>query len=164
MMTSHELLAFMPAELATQILEHTFAEDKPAYRATMATVAEFRKVRPVFLERQPRVERHKLMLNSLTRPKLEPAASNLIRTWLLKKHKAMLGDFLERLGLAHKEGVVETLPETIADDQLRAAVDALLEKYPREVVAVYLHAFNTMNETAWPNLNAMLDADARLQF
>jgi hypothetical protein len=105
-----------------------------------------------------------MMLATLTRPRLEAAASNLIRTWLLKKHAAMLADFLSSLGIAHKDGVVETLPEKMEDEKLKPAVDGLLAKYPREAVAVYLHAFNTMNETSWPNLNTLLDADERLQF
>jgi NADPH-dependent 7-cyano-7-deazaguanine reductase QueF-like protein len=31
------------------------------------------------------------------------------------------------------------------------------------VVAVYLNAFNEMNETSWANLKAMLESDLRLQ-
>ena len=34
---------------------------------------------------------------------------------------------------------------------------------PQEVVAVYLNAFNGINETNWPSLNDMLASDARLQ-
>ena len=39
----------------------------------------------------------------------------------------------------------------------------LAAKYPPETVAVYLHAFNDMNEANWTNLKAILDADKRLQ-
>jgi hypothetical protein len=130
----------------------------------LAAVAESRRVRPVFLERQPRVERHKLMLHTLTKPALEAATSNLLRGWLLKKQTAMLGDFLNSLGIPHKEGVVEQLPDKMEDEKLKAALDTLLAKYPKEAVAVYLHAFNSMNETNWPNLNSLLDTDPRLQF
>ena len=49
------------------------------------------------------------------------------------------------------------------DAKLKTAVDGLLAKYPPEVVAVYLHAFNDMNEVEWANLKSMLDSDARLQ-
>ena len=49
------------------------------------------------------------------------------------------------------------------DAKLRAAVDALLTKYPAEIVAVYLNAFNDMNEANWPNLKAVLEGDKRLQ-
>ena len=42
-------------------------------------------------------------------------------------------------------------------------MDLLLGKYPHEPVAVYLNAFNDMNEAHWDNLKAMLIGDARLQ-
>jgi hypothetical protein len=163
MLTSHELMGFMSPALALDILTYAYESDKPLYRATLGAVAEARKVRPVFLERQPRAQRHAAMLGTLARPALEMATANLIRTWLLKKHNGMLADFLNALGITHKEGVVEELPEAMDDAKLRAAVDALLAKYPQEVVAVYLQAFNDMNEVEWPNLKAMLAEDKRLQ-
>jgi hypothetical protein len=162
-LTSHELLGFMSPNLALEILTFTHETDKPVYRATLVAVAEARKVRAVFLERQPKSQRHTAMLSTLARPALELVTANLIRTWLLKKYKEMLGDFLDALGIAHKEGVVEDLPAAMEDAKLRAAVDVLLAKYPHEVVAVYLNAFNDMNEVEWPNLKTMLEADKRLQ-
>lgn len=163
MLTSHELLGFMSPPLALEILTYAYETDKPLYRAILSAVAEARKLRPVFLERQPRPQRHTLMLTTLARPALELVTGNLIRNWLLKKYKQMLIDFLDALGITHQEGVVEDLPPSMEDDKVRAAVDALLAKYPPEVVAVYLHAFNEMNEVEWPNLKAMLDSDPRLQ-
>jgi len=109
MLTSHELLGFMSPNLALEIITYTFETDKPLYRTVLAAVAEARKVRPVFLERQPRGQRHSTMLSTLTRPSLEMVTANLLRTWLLKKHNAMLVDFLEALSIPHKEGVVEDL-------------------------------------------------------
>jgi len=103
------------------------------------------------------------MLGTLAKPSLDTVTANLIRTWLLKKYKEMLIDFLNALGIEHKEGVVDELPATIDDAKLRAGVDALLAKYPPEVVAVYLNAFNDMNEVEWPNLKGMLVTDKRLQ-
>ncbi len=163
MLTAHELIGFMSPALAGEILEFAYEADKPLYRTTVGAVAEARKVRPVFLERQPRSERHAAMLHTLTRPSMEMIAGNLIRAWLVKKQKAMLGDFLDALGIAHNEGVVEDLPASIDDAKLRAAVDALLAKYPPEPVAVYLQAFNEMNQANWPNLKTLLETEPRLQ-
>ncbi len=163
MLTSHELLGFMSPNLALEILTYAYESDKPLYRATLSAVAEARKVRSVFLERQPRAQRHTAMLGTLARPALEAVTANLIRTWLLKKNNAMLVDFLNALGIAHKEGVVEQLPPSMDDAKLRAAVDVLLAKYPPETVAVYLQAFNDMNEVEWSNLKTMLEGDKRLQ-
>jgi hypothetical protein len=163
MLTSHELLGFMSPSLALDILTYAYETDKPLYRATLGAVAEARKLRPVFLERQPRPQRHAAMLATLARPSLDMVTANLLRTWLLKKHKQMLTDFLDALGIAHQEGVVEDLPPAMDDAKVRAAVDGLLAKHPPEAVAVYLHAFNQMNEVEWPSLKTMLESDPRLQ-
>jgi len=163
MLTSHELLGFMSPNLGVEILTFTFETDKPLYRATLGAVAEARKVRSVFLERQPKPQRHSAMLATLARPGLEMVTANLLRTWLLKRYKDMLCDFLDALGIAHKDGVVDDLPASMDDAKLRTAVDLLLSKYPREVAAVYLHAFQEMNEVSWPNLKTMLESDKRLE-
>jgi hypothetical protein len=163
MLTSHELLGFMSPTLALEILTYAHESDKPLYQAALSAVAEARKLRPAYFKRQPRAQQHEMMLATLARPSLELVTSNLIRSWLLKKHKQMLADFLDALGIPHEEGVVEDLPPTMDDAKLHAAVDALLAKHPPEAVAVYLHAFNEMNQTEWPNLKAMLESDPRLQ-
>ena len=163
MLTSHELLGFMSPELALEILAYAHETDKPLYRAILTAVAESRKVRPVFLERQPRTQRHATMLAALSKPALDMYTGNLIRAWLLKKHTTMLTDFLNALDIPHKEGVVEDLPKSMEDAKLSAAVDTLVNKYPKEAVSVYLHAFNDMNEADWPNLKKMLESDPRLQ-
>ena len=56
------------------------------------------------------------------------------------------------------------LPDSIDDAPLNEAVDLLLEKYDRELVAVYLTAFNASNENRWGNLDTILADDERLQF
>ena len=163
MLTSHEMFGFMSPTLAGEILAFTFESDKPLYRTALTAVAEARKVRPVFLERQPRTQRHAMMLTVLSRPSMELIVGNLIRHWLVKKQNPMLVQFLDALGIPHKEGVVEDLPATVEDDKLKAAVDGLLAKFPQEEVAVYLIAFNDMNEANWPNLKTMIETDTRLQ-
>ena len=163
MLTSHELLGFMSPALASDILSFIFESDKPAYKATLAAVAEAKHVRPIFLERQPRAERHTTMLSALTKPHLDAAAAAFIRAWLVKKHAAMLVDFLNALAIPHENGVVEDLPKEMDDAQLKPAVEILLGKYPHEVVAVYLNAFNDMNAAGWANLKTLLESDARLQ-
>jgi hypothetical protein len=163
MLTSHELFGFMSPALANDILAFTFESDKPTYRAILNGVAEARKVRPVFLERQPRTQRHALVIATLARPNLEPVASNLIRTWLVKKERTMLVDFLNALAIPNNEGVVDDLPKTVEDQKLKAAIETLLVKYRPEAVAVYLNAFNDMNEAHWANLKTMLEGDPRLQ-
>jgi len=164
MLTSHELFGFMSPGLADDILNFTHESDKPVYKGAVSAVAQARHVRPVFLERQPRAQRQAAMIATLSRPGLDAVAGGLIRVWLLKKHKAMLVDFLNALEIKNEEGVVENLPAGMDDAKLKSAVETLLVKYPSEAVAVYLNAFNDMNETSWANLKTILESDPRLQF
>ena len=163
MLKSHELFGFMSPALAAEIITFTFESDKPTYRATLNGVAEARHLRPVFLERQPKIQRHAAMVTTLARPALDLIAGGLIRNWLLKKHKSMLVDFMNALGIKNEEGVVDNLPGSMEDAKLKSAIEALLATYPPEAVAVYLNAFNDMNEANWANLKNILESDPRLQ-
>jgi hypothetical protein len=163
MLTAHELFGFMSPALAGEILDYAHESEKPTYKTTLAAVAQLRHLRPVFLERQPRQHRHETMIAALARPALDAAASTLIRTWLVKKYPTMLEDFLNALGIPNEKGVVDNLPPLVEDEKLKTAVDGLLAKYPPESVAVYLHAFNEMNEANWANLKTLLEGDPRLQ-
>jgi hypothetical protein len=154
----------MSPGLADDILNFTHESDRPVYKGAISAIAQARHVRPVFLERQPRPQRQAAMIATLSRPGLDAVAGGLIRVWLLKKHKAMLVDFLNALEIKNEEGVVENLPAGMDDAKLKTAVETLLAKYPPEVVAVYLNAFNDMNETTWANLKTILESDPRLQF
>lgn len=163
MLTSHELFGFMSPALANEILQFTFESDKPSYKAMMNGVAQALRVRPVYLERQSRAQRHTTMLTALSKPALEVVSGALLRAWLLKKYKQMLVDFLNALEIKNEDGVIEDLPASMDDAKLKAAVETLLGKYPHEVVAVYLNAFNDMNEANWANLKTLLESDSRLQ-
>lgn len=163
MLTSHELFGFMSPALANEILNFAYESEKPVYKATLKGVAQALHVRPVYLERQPRAQRHASMVQMLSRPGLDAVAAGLLREWLVKKHKAMLVDFLNALEIKNEEGVVDDLPSAMDDAKLKAAIEALVSKYPHEAVAVYLNAFNDMNQANWENLKQILESDSRLQ-
>lgn len=163
MLAAHEIFAFMSPPLAIQIIEQTHEHDRDVYRNLVKAVAEFRRVRPLFLERQPRGDRHKGFAEALARAKMEIQAVALLQSWLLKTQQAMLSDFLNAMEIKHENGAVDSLPESGDDAKLNPAIDALLAKYPRETVAVYLRAFNDLSQANWKNLAALLDNDPRLQ-
>jgi len=70
---------------------------------------------------------------------------------------------LNALEIKNEEGVVEDLPASVEDAKLKGAVETLVAKYPHEAVAVYLNAFNDMNQAHWANLKTILESDTRLQ-
>ena len=163
MMTLNEIIGFISPELANEILDDVFQDDKALYKAISAETAATLKLRPVFFEQKPRRERNKIILDLLTRPRMQNTAATLLRGWLVKTESQMLADFLDELGVAHKNGVVEDFPETVDESKLNAAVDKLLEKYPHEKVLVYLNSFSAMNDAPWEPLTRRLQEDKRLQ-
>jgi len=162
-MAPHRMFGALSPALASEILEFTFANDKPLYRATIEAVAQSRKLRPVFLERQPRAERHAGLISTLGRPTLGLAGDTLIRNWLVKQQTALLTDFLDALNIPHEKGVLQDVPPSVDDAALQSAIEGLLARHPREIVALYLHAFQQMNEGGWANLDAHLQTDPRLR-
>ena len=165
MLKATDIFQKLPAPTVDGILTHLQGADKPTYRVAIQTLATARKLRPVFVERKPRPERHAWMQNALARPQNEQISANLLQMWLMGSQAPMLCDFLDALGIAHDEqGGIENLPPCPEPEKLRAAIDALLAKYPAETVAVYLHSFQGMDIAGWPPLAEILDNDERLRF
>ena len=162
-MTANELFGAISPDLAQRILEEVHATDKELYRVALASAAQARKVRPIFLERQPRADQHRTLLATLKRPEFNTISGNLISGWLVKNQSGLLIDFLDALKIKHEKGVVENLPEKVDDTDLNNAVSLLLSKHPPEIVSLYLRAFNDMNEANWPNLQKLLNDDTRLK-
>jgi hypothetical protein len=155
----------MSPALAAEIFVYLQKEQKPVYKAAIQGLANQRNLRGVFIERKPPHERHPWLQQALSRPISDALASHLIQGWLLGANKQMLNDFLDALGIAHEEdGTVEELPPCPPKEQLASAISALLQKYPAEAVAVYLHAFRDMDSTVqWPALNELLQETPQLQ-
>jgi hypothetical protein len=165
-MKSHELFQRMSQPLAGQVFTFLHETEKPVYKAAIQGLANQRNLRPVFVERKPRDERHAWMKAALARPVSDTLATHLLQAWLLGANKPMLCDFLDALGIAHEEdGTVEVIPPCPPKEKLEAAVDQLVGKYDPQPVAVYLHAFRDMDSSVqWPALNEILEQDPRLQF
>ena len=109
------------------------------------------------------MERFAWIKEALGRKQNEPVAANLLQLGLVRRHAQMLCDFLDSLGIKHDEnGTVDAMPPQPEKPALEAAVNGLLEKYETWVVAVYVHAFQALDETGWPLLEEIIAADSRL--
>ncbi len=164
-MRSHEIFQRMSTTLAAQIFTFLQTEQKPVYKAAIQGLANQRNLRAVFVERKPPNERHPWMQAALSRSVSDALASHLLQTWLLAANKQMLCDFLDSLGVSHEEdGTVETIPPSPPREKIETAVNQLFDKYPAEVVAVYLHAFrDTDTAVQWPPLDEILTEESRLK-
>ena len=164
-MRSHEIFQRMSPALAATIFTFLQTEQKPVYKAAIQGLANQRNLRGVFIERKPPGERFPWMQAALGRPLGGALASHLLQAWLLGANKEMLCDFLDGMEIQHNDdGTVEELPPAPPKEKIGAAVSRLLEKYPPEIVAVYIHAFRDMDSAVqWPALDEILTEEPRLQ-
>jgi hypothetical protein len=163
MLKPHEIFAQMSADMAAQIFGHLHEKEKPLYRATMESLAKQRNLRAVFVERKPKAERHTWMKEALGRRAGDAVAAHILQIWLVGAHSALLCEFLDGFGIAHdSNGTIDTLPLSPEPALLLSVVDGLLQKYPQETVAVYLHAFQAIDGQGWESLETLVKEDPRL--
>ena len=72
----------------------------------------------------------------------------LLLEWLMRHHRSMLDDYLDFLGVKHRQGETdEHFCATRDADKLREGVAELLKKYPPSHVATYLLLVGHLQET-----------------
>jgi hypothetical protein len=164
-MAPHEIFARIPASVAGQLFSFFFEKNKPLYKATVETLAKQRNFRPIFVERMPQAERFAWMQKTLGRRTNDGVAAHLIQIWLVEAHAPLLCDFLDGLGIAHESnGTVDQLPPAPAKEQLTPVIETLLAKHDPAVVALYLNAFQALDEQGgWSTLGELIEADPRLK-
>jgi hypothetical protein len=162
-MKCYEICSRLSPELMNSVLVFLLEHEKPVYKAMIQDIASRRKLRPVFIERKPKSERHLWIQRALSSKSSDDLAIQLLQIWLLGAYREMICDFLDLLGIKHDgKGVVEDLPPEPSREILAETITKLLEKHHREVVAVYLHAFQAMDETGWSTLDEILSTDLQI--
>ncbi len=165
MPTPNEIFTRMSPEVSGQLFAFLHDSEKPLYKATIDTLAKQRKLRPVFLERKPRDDRHAWMKEVLGSKKNESVAAHLLQIWLVGAHAKLLCDFLDALDIKHDEnGTMETLPPAPPKAALGKAIDACFAKHDPRIVVIYLNAFQALDENGWSTLGELLVEDPRLAF
>jgi hypothetical protein len=164
-MKCYEIFSKLTPELADEIFGYLQQDEKAVYKAMIQNVATQRKLRPVFIERKPRNERHLWLRDALGRKPADDITTQVFQIWLLGGQRTMICEFLDGLGIAHDgKGVVEDLPAEPSKEALESALSKLLEKHRPEIVTAYLHVFQAMDDHRWPTLDEILKTDQRLAF
>ncbi len=154
--------AMSPA-LGTSIFQTLRDEHKDVYKSTLISLAQQKRLRPVFIQRNPAPKQIEWMLATSRLKAADSVSEHVLQIWLLRAKQEMLTQFLDELGVEHDEnGTVEDLPETLDAKKLQSAVDLLLNQQPREEVALYLNMFQLQRPDGWPEVRSLLDDDDRL--
>ena len=162
-MQAHEILQQAGPGFAASILGFFREHERNVYKTTLATLAQGRNLRPVFIQQKPAPAQIEWMGRELAHRRGDSMAEQVLQVWLMRARTPMLVKFVEALGIAHDgKGAVDDLPDSFEADRLQAAVDGLLAEFDAREVAVYLHVFQMQRPGGWPELAAILAEDPRL--
>ncbi len=154
----------MTDETAKAVFGYFRDEERDAYKGAIATLAEQRKLRPVFVSKKSVPEQFAWLKSACARKQSAGAAEHLLQIWLLRARSEMLIKFLDGVGISHDgSGAVDDLPDTLDAEKLKSTADALLAEYPAEEVVIYLHVFQGQTPEGWSELAELLNTDSRLQ-
>ena len=150
--------------LTLQIIGYLKQEHKPVYRATIQTLAQQRKLRPVFIEKKSGPEQVRWIIDTLKLKTSEAVGEQLLQVWLMKGQSAMLSTFVDALGLKHENGVVDgDVPEDFEPAKVKEGIEKMLAAFPAEHVATYLHMFQLQQEGGYPAITEAMANEPRLK-
>jgi hypothetical protein len=163
-MKACEIFQKLDPALGSEIIGFLREEQKDVYRATVTTLAQHRHLRPQFVQKKSRAEQAAWILETLKFKTSESIGEQLLQVWLMKSQTAMLAEFLDALGITHDgKGAVEEIPPDLDGSKVQPAVGKLLEKFPADKVAIYLHIFQLQQSGGWPAISAAIESEPRLQ-
>jgi hypothetical protein len=164
-MPTHSIWSTLAPTLANDILLSVQKTNKKLYRTAVEVMAPRMGVRVPILLEMPKAQRHATWIRILARPEMEVLSFNLLSTWLIEAQRPMLCAWLDALGIEHGDnGCADHFPPEPAATVLKKGVDILLKGFDPQIVSVYLHCFNQIDETHWAALDEILKSDPRLAF
>ncbi|MBK1829005.1 hypothetical protein [Haloferula rosea] len=163
-MKAHEIYNTIDPALVTRMLDWFRENDRNVYRSALASLAQSRKLRLVFVQKKPVVDQYAWILKTLKSKQSDTIGEHLLQAWLMAGNQDMLAKFCDEVGIEHdgKGSVTGDLPEELSEETVDKAVDALVADFDPKLVTLYLTVFNLQKPGGWPALSAKLESDDRL--
>jgi len=88
----------------------------------------------------------------------EQIAARALIAYHLDAQRPMMGAFLDALGIAHENGVIQEDDVKPDETKLAPAVEAIEKAYPAEDVALYVNVLLCQDPATWGGLKSIVDA------
>ena len=156
-MRSYQIFASLPPE-RSQALLRMLSEKLPiVFAQALGAACVALRARPVYLRRQPFEKRAEAIRRALARVSADPVAAEVLAAYFLECRKPLLVEWLDLVGLAHVEGVLEAdAPPPPAEAKLRKAAEKFLGADQDPDRRLLLRAFSAQQAIEWPALDALL--------
>lgn len=128
----------------------TFSRDvQPRVIQELAGALKFREA---FLKRLPIGEKVRQLRRLADSPTLRHICDDLLRSWIVRRKTEMLVCFVEAQGLKHTNGILDDSVTQAELKSVNKGVLALLAKFPRREVALYMGIMLTAGGDFWVGL------------
>ncbi len=163
-MKPHELFKQVDPAVVTELFTAFREEERDVYKSALASLAQSRKLRPVFVQKKPVPEQISWMHKTLTLRGSDLVGENLLQVWFMKFQQPLLVKFCDSMGIPHNgEGSVEgDLPAELESGKLKETVDLLYADFNPRIVSLYLYVFNLQRPGGWDVLAEVLAEDKRV--
>ena len=145
----------MTAEQRLRAASALWRDDQAASDQTQAAllIAKQRKFRPKTVAALDDDRKARYLASVPDLP--EDIAARLLILYHMAEQRPMMGAFLDALGIAHENGLIEG--DTVAPDPAKivAAVAAIAKEYPAHDVSLYLNTLLWQDPAAWGRLNGV---------
>jgi len=118
-------------------------------------IAQQKKFRPKFVLSLDDERKAKHLASMPTIP--EQVAARALIAYHLESERPMMAAFLDQLGIAHEDGVIQE--DDVKPDvaKLGTAVDAIEQAFPVEDVALYLNVLLCQDPETWGGLKPIVE-------
>jgi hypothetical protein len=162
---AHQIYQAADPALITDLFTWLRNEEKDLYKNTVTSLAQDRKLRPVFIQKKSLPDQYKWLHKTLKLKSTDMMGEHLFQLFFMKGNEELLVTFCDAMGIEHdgKGSVESELPKELDAAKAKGAVDALLAKFDPNLVTAYLYVFNLQTEGGWDSITALLESDDRLK-
>src|SRR6186713_1842376 len=162
-LTPSRLWKRMSPELRQQAARAFWQDDEATDDQVQAVlaIAQQKKFRPKFVLGldTDRKARHLATLGSLP----DTIAARVLIVYHLAEQRPMMGAFLDALGIAHENGLIQDDLAAPDPAKLGPAVTEIAQHFPPDSVSLYLNTLLSQDPTTWGALEALLEEREKSQ-
>lgn len=160
-MRCFEVFAGMPEELAQQVLREIRDKAPAGYQQALMLACGVMRSRPVYMRKLAFEKQADAVRRALSRVASNAVAEEMLAIFFLECRRPLLVEWLDAIGLSHKDGVLEDdRPAQPEEGRLREVATRFLAGDEPEVRRLLLRAFGSQDPIDWPSLDALV-TDAR---
>ena len=142
------------------LLESTDTSGNKMRGIILEALATAMRFRPEFLRRRKPAENLPPLVKRIGTRDFERFRDDVIRAWLVARHRPMLVAFLEASGIPQKDGYVDGDPPAPAPSQFEAGISRILAQYKARDVGLYLGYLRLYGDDFWSALGEALSNKA----